>query len=434
MSAMRLGALRRRATVPAVSRTSVSERWAISSAASWNAFEPTISGIESSATVRRSKSPSPRLISRTRRTEASSRAGLMRAVWRAVSIDPIAESGSAGMSSRSDPASKARTAASPAPYLATIAPICSASVTTSPLNLSESRSTPVSIAGDSEAGAKWHQLDRIESRVVDPNRGQPDVRVGVGIAVAREVLQGGQHAVVLQTTHVRPHQARDGTRILAERANVDDGIKRIVVDVGIGREIHVDADGAALPCGDAADRIRIALVTGRAGGHDHRECRRAHDAHRSAPFEVCRDEQRQLGAPLERVEFGGDVVGRADGDDDTAHLERVDPAGRDLEGGIVERYVVSAEPGYHELRDFLARREPGEDSVDRRSDRLRGTRRRGRPSTTGRHQQGNDQELMRAHRLLATGGGLARSSAAGQPQDNGHETMRAHKLLIVTLL
>ena len=70
----------------------------------------------------------------------------------ATSIEEMAESGSAGISSRSEPASNARTAASPAPYFATIAPICNASVTTSPLNLSESRSTPVSIAGESVAG------------------------------------------------------------------------------------------------------------------------------------------------------------------------------------------------------------------------------------------------------------------------------------------
>ena len=152
MTAMRLRALRSRVTVPAVSRTSVTDRCARSSAASWNAFEPTMRAIESSGTVRRSNRPRPRLISSTRRTEASSRAAERRPLPNATSMDAIAESGSAGMSKRSEPASNARTAASPAPYLATIAPICSASVTTSPLNLSESRSTPVSIAADSVAG------------------------------------------------------------------------------------------------------------------------------------------------------------------------------------------------------------------------------------------------------------------------------------------
>ena len=65
----------------------------------------------------------------------------------------MAESGSAGISSRSDPARKARTVASPAPYLATIAPMVSASVTTRPWNRSESRSRPVSTAGESVPGS-----------------------------------------------------------------------------------------------------------------------------------------------------------------------------------------------------------------------------------------------------------------------------------------
>ena len=64
-----------------------------------------------------------------------------------------AESGSAGISKRSEPARNARTVASPAPYLATIAPIVSASVTTSPPKCSESRSTPVNTAAESVAGS-----------------------------------------------------------------------------------------------------------------------------------------------------------------------------------------------------------------------------------------------------------------------------------------
>ena len=150
---MRLRAPRSRAIVPAVSRTNVSARWAMSSAASWNVFEPTTRAIESSGTVRRPKSPRLRFTSKTRRTDASSRSAEKRLVCSAVSMDAIAESGSAGMSRRSDPATKARTAASPAPYLATIDPIINASVTTMPRNRSESRSRPVRTAPDSVAGS-----------------------------------------------------------------------------------------------------------------------------------------------------------------------------------------------------------------------------------------------------------------------------------------
>ena len=140
-------------TMPVVSRASVMLRTAMSSAASWERRTPTMVISESSGTVRRRYSPRRCLISSTRRTEASSRASVYRPCSRAVAIALSAESGSAGISSRSEPARNARTVASPAPYLVTIAPIVSASVTTRPRKCSESRSTPVSTAADSVAGS-----------------------------------------------------------------------------------------------------------------------------------------------------------------------------------------------------------------------------------------------------------------------------------------
>jgi len=52
--------------------------------------------------------------------------------------------------------------------------------------------------------------------------------------------------VLLQTVHVRAHETRDRVRVFAEGADIDDRIERIVVDVRVGREVDVDADGAAL--------------------------------------------------------------------------------------------------------------------------------------------------------------------------------------------
>src|SRR5205809_1065726 len=98
--------------------------------------------IESSATTRCANRPSRRLISSTRRTDASSRSRVIRPPSTATVMALRAESGSAGMRSRSEPARNARTVASPAPYFPTIAPITSASVTTRPRKCSESRNNP----------------------------------------------------------------------------------------------------------------------------------------------------------------------------------------------------------------------------------------------------------------------------------------------------
>ena len=156
---------------------------------------------------------------------------------------------------------------------------------------------------------KRHELDRVEPSVVDANRGETDVRVRIRVAVAREVFQRGEHPVVLQPAHIAAHEARDGLGVLPERAGVDDRIERVIVDVRVRGEIHVDADGAPLDCGDPADRVGVALVARRAGGHDVGKRRGTHDAHCGAPLEIGRNEQRQPGTALQRIELRRDVVG-----------------------------------------------------------------------------------------------------------------------------
>ena len=57
-------------------------------------------------------------------------------------------------------------------------------------------------------------------RVLDDR--QPEVRVDVGVAVTREVLQRGDHAAGLQPADVGAAEAADRRGILAVRARVDD--------------------------------------------------------------------------------------------------------------------------------------------------------------------------------------------------------------------
>jgi len=82
----------------------------------------------------------------------------------------------------------------------------------------------------------------------------------------------------------------------------DDGIERIVCDVGIGG-IHVDPDGAALPRRHATNRIASRASPVAAGGHDVGERGGADDAHGGAPFEIRGNEQWELRAALQRVEL-----------------------------------------------------------------------------------------------------------------------------------
>src|SRR2546423_6017053 len=87
-----------------------------------------------------------------------------------------------------------------------------------------------------DAGAERHELHGIEVRVGGADRGQPDVRVDVRVAMSGEMLQRGKHPMLLETAHIRAHQPRDGMRVLTEGADVDDRVERIVVDVRVGGE------------------------------------------------------------------------------------------------------------------------------------------------------------------------------------------------------
>src|SRR5439155_1361209 len=205
--------------------------------------------------------------------------------------------------------------------------------------------------------------------------------------------------------HVLRDQARHRAGVLAERADIDDRVRRVVVDVGIGGEIDVDADGPALDACGRADRIGIVRIAGGADRHDLRKGGRPHHAHTGAPLEIGRHEERQSGSLLQRVELGGDVERGADGDDQPADLERVHPPGGYLEERIVQGGVASREPRNDELPDLLADREAGEQRLDR--NHRDGGRRTGHESgcpsdclTAGTPQRGgNDQELMRPHSL-----------------------------------
>src|SRR5690606_19172126 len=94
--------------------------------------------------------------------------------------------------------------------------------------------------------AEGHQLHRIQAGTVGEDDGELQVRVRLGVAVPGEVLGDGEHAAVLEPLDVRGDQRPGAPRVLAERARVDDGVRRIRVDVGDGGEGEVQAGDAGL--------------------------------------------------------------------------------------------------------------------------------------------------------------------------------------------
>src|SRR5271165_4838590 len=108
------------------------------------------------------------------------------------------------------------------------------------------------------------------------------------------MLGGGQHAALVSATYVGGDVVADLLRVLAKRARVDDGIGGVGVDVGIRKEIPVDADGAGFDGGDAAEGFGVFQMSGGPEGHRVRENRSAVEAHGDAAFEVGGHNQREL--------------------------------------------------------------------------------------------------------------------------------------------
>ncbi len=100
------------------------------------------------------------------------------------------------------------------------------------------------------------------------------VRIRGRVAGAREVLGRRGHAVVLQAADGRRREPPDGLRIVAEAADPERRIGRIVGHVAHRRVVHVDAEGTQLARRRAGDALGQLFVAGRAESHRARELRR----------------------------------------------------------------------------------------------------------------------------------------------------------------
>ena len=113
------------------------------------------------------------------------------------------------------------------------------------------------------------------------------MRVGRRVAVAWEVFGGGDDALALRALDEGGDEARHLRGVFAETADVDDGVRGVVVHVGDGREELLDAERAGLARRQLALSARVVGVSGRADGHVPRKVCRVVEAHAASGFEVC---------------------------------------------------------------------------------------------------------------------------------------------------
>src|SRR5690606_11334408 len=78
------------------------------------------------------------------------------------------------------------------------------------------------------------------------------MRVVEGAAVPRKVLRAGERPRRAAAVDPGGHMLRHAPRIGAESAVPDDGVARLVGEIGNGREDEVDPEGTCLPARDLA--------------------------------------------------------------------------------------------------------------------------------------------------------------------------------------
>ena len=141
---------------------------------------------------------------------------------------------------------------------------------------------------------KRRKLDRLQPRAVSGDLRNAEMRIGGGVAVTRKMLDRGHHAGLVRAANISGDQFADLLGIFSEGTRVDDGIRGIRIDVGIRKEVPVNADGACLLTSDPAESLGIFCFSGCTKSHGVRESRSAMQAHGDSSFEIGGKQQRQL--------------------------------------------------------------------------------------------------------------------------------------------
>ena len=158
------------------------------------------------------------------------------------------------------------------------------------------------------------------ARLVDHRQGQ--VRVDMGVAVPREMLDAAGDAATQRTAHPGPGQPRDLVRVHGETALGDHRVGRVVVDIEHGRKVPVEAEARHRARHRFADLLAERRVAGGAERHRGRRLRHEGGAHDRSALLVEADQcvlahhVAQIGGEPAHLGFAAEVAAKqADGAD-----------------------------------------------------------------------------------------------------------------------
>ncbi len=142
------------------------------------------------------------------------------------------------------------------------------------------------------AHTERQQLDLLQALQGVGHNWQTHVRIRRGIPVPRKVLEARDHSRLTIPLHGGCGQARHAGGVLPKRADADNRVGRVVVDIHDGSKVHVYTESTKLPAGRKGDLTRQPLRTCGAKPHVAGEdCRPLPEAAHNAVLLVNADKQ-----------------------------------------------------------------------------------------------------------------------------------------------
>ena len=208
--------------------------------------------------------------------------------------------------------------------------------------------------------AERHEFNVLQPLLAHIDYRQVDVRIGCRAAVPRKMFCRGKRARGLRAFDKRAHKCSNCLWVLAVRANINNRIVRIVVDVSDGRVEPVDAGSARLACGVAALQPRVLRFARRGHSHVRRPPRRIIEPHPRSHLQISGDQQRNFRHLLQAIGEHGRRPDLAAGEDQAA-----DFIVHDLAAELLVLFALAVQKDglgahrYH-LPDLLIELEPSE--------------------------------------------------------------------------
>ena len=127
------------------------------------------------------------------------------------------------------------------------------------------------------------------------------MRIGICIAMTWEMLANSHNASIFQATRVGYHFTRNLLRITTKRANINNGITGIIIDIGNRRKINMHTYLTKLPCYFPPILINQCIILYTSQYSVTRKFGHSFQSHAQSPLSIKSYQQRNIGPLLRQI-------------------------------------------------------------------------------------------------------------------------------------